>query len=261
MLCAQGHQPNSSIYLNTIQPRSKPKMRSAETDQSRKYSSSTTFNITVLISGSGTNLQALIDACRTSKKLHNAHISHVVSNRKDAYGLKRAEQAGIPTTYHNLLQYKKAEPDTEKGVDTARQKYDSKLAQIILAHIPSPDLVVCAGWMHILSGPFISALQSANVPIINLHPALPGQFSGANAIGRVWEAFQRGEIAGTGVMIHHVISAVDLGKPIVVKEVECRPGESESDLETRIHEVEWQAIVEGTGTVLRELENRRRSEA
>ena len=234
---------------------------SAPTDLNRKYSASSAFDVTVLISGSGTNLQALIDACHPSKQLHNAHISHVISNRKDAYGLKRAEQAGIPATYHNLLQYKKAEPDTEQGIKIARQKYDSKLAQIILAHVPSPDLVVCAGWMHVLSAPFVSALKSANVPIINLHPALPGQFSGADAIHRAWEDYQKGRIAGTGVMIHHVISEVDMGKPIVVREVECRPGESESDLAQRIHNVEWEAIVEGTREVLHDLEGRRRSEA
>ena len=229
------------------------------TDQYRRFSASTTFNITVLVSGSGTNLQSLIDACQSTRTLPNAHISHVISNRKDAYGLKRAEQAGISTTYHNLLSYKKAEPDTEEALRVARQNYDSKLAQIILAHIPSPDLVVCAGWMHILSQPFISALQSAGVPIINLHPALPGQFSGADAIGRAWEAFQRGEIAGTGVMIHHVISEVDMGKPIVVKDVQCREGESQSDLEGRIHQVEWEAIVEGVRAVLRDLTKGRRS--
>jgi phosphoribosylglycinamide formyltransferase len=235
-------------------------MSAPATDQSRKYSTSKQFNITVLISGSGTNLQALIDACRTDSALSTAHISHVISNRKDAHGLQRAENAGIPTTYHNLVQYKKAEPNTPQGIEAARRKYDSKLAQIILAHIPSPDLVVCAGWMHILSTPFISALQSASVPIINLHPALPGQFSGANAIGRAWEAFQRGEIKGTGIMIHHVIGEVDMGAPIVVKEVECREGETQEELAQRIHEVEWKAIVEGTGIVLGDLEKARKGE-
>ena len=262
MVRAQRHQHNTSIHLNDVEPataRSKSTtMRPTATDQSRKYSTSTAFDITVLISGSGTNLQALIDACHSSKHLHNAHVSHVISNRRDAYGLKRAEQAGIPTTYHNLLTYKKAEADTDEGVEIARQKYDAKLAQIVLARIPSPDLVVCAGFMHILSTPFIAALKTASVPIINLHPALPGQFSGANAIGRAWESFQRGEIAATGVMLHHVIDEVDMGKPVVVREVECRKGESEAELEERIHVVEWEVIVEGTGRVLRELERKRR---
>jgi phosphoribosylglycinamide formyltransferase len=260
MLCAQGHQPNNSIYLDVIQPRTNMRT-TAPTDLSRKYSNSSIFNITVLISGSGTNLQALIDACKGGRSLPNAHVSHVISNRRDAYGLKRADEAGIPTTYHNLVQFKKAEPDTDAGVAAARRKYDSKLAQIILSHIPSPDLVVCAGWMHVLSDPFVNALKAANVPIINLHPALPGQFSGSNAIGRAWEAFQRGDIAVTGVMIHHVINEVDMGKPIVVKEVECKPGESESDLAERIHAVEWKAIVEGTSIMLKDLEGRRRHES
>lgn len=60
-------------------------------------------------------------------------------------------------------------------------------------------------------------------------------------------------------MIHHVIGAVDEGKPIVVKEVECRPGESESELSERIHQVEWKAVVEGVAIVLKELEDRRRN--
>lgn len=79
-------------------------------------------------------------------------------------------------------------------------------------------------------------IAKASIPIINLHPALPGAFNGANAIGRAWQAFQHGEIAATGVMIHYVISEVDMGEPIVVRDIECRTGESESELETRIHE-------------------------
>ncbi|ETN38678.1 phosphoribosylglycinamide formyltransferase [Cyphellophora europaea CBS 101466] len=233
-------------------------MSAPSTDQSRKYSTSSTFNITVLISGSGSNLQALIDACNPTGALPHARITHVISNRKDAYGLTRASNAHIPTTYHNLLAYKKKEAQNEAGVKSAREQYDADLAQIILTRIPSPDLVVCAGWMHILSGPFIKALQTASVPIINLHPALPGQFNGANAIQRAHEAFQRGEIASTGVMIHHVIGEVDMGRPIVTKEVECRPGEELSALEERIHQVEWKAIVEGVVAELKELEDERR---
>lgn len=112
--------------------------------------------------------------------------------------------------------------------------------------------------MHILSDPFIKALKTASVPIINLHPALPGQFNGANAIQRAWDAYQKGEIAGTGVMIHHVIGEVDMGDPIVVKEVECTKGEPLSALEERIHKVEWEAIVEGVKKQLAVLEEQRR---
>ena len=240
------------------------------TDQSRKWSASTSFNLTVLISGSGTNLQALIDACgqspsskdRTGSRrvLPTARISHVISNRKDAKGLVRAEEAGIFTTYHNLLQYKKRYPDSVAGVDDARTQYDADLAQKILTHIPCPDLVVCAGWMHILSPGFVNALASANVPIINLHPALPGQFDGASAIDRAYEAFQKGEIKRTGVMVHYVIDQVDKGEPILVKEIEIKPGWSQDELEDRIHQVEWKLIVEATSNVLGDLEEKRRHE-
>ena len=79
------------------------------------------------------------------------------------------------------------------------------------------------------------------------------QFDGANAIARAWEAYQRGEIAVTGVMIHYVISEVDRGEPIVTQEIECRGCETESELEEKIHTVEWKLIVQGTGTALKRL--------
>jgi phosphoribosylglycinamide formyltransferase len=75
------------------------------------------------------------------------------------------------------------------------------------------------------------------IPIINLHPALPGAFDGANAIGRAHEAAARGEIKNTGVMVHKVVKEVDAGEPLLVREVECIPGETLEQLETRMHEV------------------------
>jgi phosphoribosylglycinamide formyltransferase len=262
MLCAQGG-PEQSRNPSNYLPMKQLKMRkgsSVSTDRTRQYSTSTTFNITVLISGSGTNLQALIDACQPGKVLNNARITHVISNRNDAYGLERAKNAGIYTSYHNLVSYKKKQPDTEAGTKQARDQYDVDLAQIITTRIPAPDLVVCAGWMHILSKSFITALKSADIAIINLHPALPGEFSGANAIERAYEAFQKGEVTGTGVMVHHVINEIDAGKPVVVKDVPIKQGETLSELETRIHEVEWRAIVDGTWMVLRDLEEKRNKE-
>lgn len=209
-------------------------------------------NILVLISGSGTNLQALIDACG-SPPLKDARVAHVISNKNTAYGLTRAKDAKIPTTYHNVISggYKKKHPD---DIRKAREEYDVDLANIILKDDPKPDLVVCAGWMHILSPKFVDALKAGNLPIINLHPALPSQFDGANAIARAWEAYQRGDIAVTGVMIHYVISEVDKGEPIVVEEVPCQGCETEGALEERIHKVEWQLIVKGTAKALSNLE-------
>ena len=209
--------------------------------------------ILVLISGSGSNLQALIDACNTPK-LPFSRIIRVISNRKDAYGLIRARNASIPTTYHNLVKYKKRQAADEAGILLARVAYDQDLATLIVED--KPDLVVCAGWMHILSSAFVDALKKAEIAIINLHPALPGQFNGAGAIQRAYRAFQKGEINHTGVMIHHVISEVDMGEPIITREVPILAGESEEDLENRIHKVEWEMIVEGTARAIHEIKSR-----
>jgi len=112
---------------------------------------------------------------------------------------------------------------------------------------------VCAGWMHILAPAFLGPIKSAGIPIINLHPALPGAFNGAHAIDRAWSAFQEGKIKKTGVMIHYVIEEVDEGEPIVVKEIEMHEAESLEALEERIHKVEHQAIVEGANIALATL--------
>ena len=131
--------------------------------------------LTVLISGNGTNLQALIDAITTSH--FPATIVRVISNRKSAFGLDRAQRAGIPISYHNLLKYKKKHPSTEEGVQVAREEYDVELAALVMRD--APGLVVCLGFLHVLSKGFLRPIEEAGVKIINLHPALPAQFNGA----------------------------------------------------------------------------------
>jgi len=92
------------------------------------------------------------------------------------------------------------------------------------------------------------------IPVINVHPALPGQFDGANAMVRGFEAFQRGEVDRLGVMVHRVIAEVDRGAPVIVREVEVSKGEDlEAGYEPRMHRVEWEIIVEGTKMVLDEV--------
>ncbi|KAG8936724.1 hypothetical protein FRC02_012006 [Tulasnella sp. 418] len=223
-------------------------------------------SIVVLISGSGTNLQALIDAT-SSGVIPNARISLVISNRKAAYGLVRAANASIPTDYLALQPYLKS---GKPGEVRTRVDYDVEVAKRVL-QLGRPDLVVLAGWMHVLSAEFLEVLNgerdtlldsqtsprsgrvSPPIPIINLHPALPGAFDGANAIQRAYEAFQRGEIKQTGLMIHRVVKEVDRGEPLVVKTVDILPGETEEELENRIHVQEHIAIVEGVNKVLSEL--------
>lgn len=138
-----------------------------------------TVRLTVLISGNGSNLQAVIDKLST-EKFPEVSIVRVLSNRKDAYGLERARKANIPTTYHNLVKYKKQHPATPEGVQQAREEYDAELARLVLED--KPDLVYCLGFMHVLSPRFLGPLEEKKIKIINLHPALPGQFNGAVSI-------------------------------------------------------------------------------
>ena len=87
----------------------------------------------------------------------------MISNRKDAYGLKRAEKAGIPAYYHGFPNYKKAHPE-ETSEDEQKSGYDRVLAEMCLEG--SPDLIVCAGWMRVLFPSFLEAIERAGVKII-----------------------------------------------------------------------------------------------
>lgn len=188
-----------------------------------------TQRLAVLISGSGSNLQAIIDACAAGQLA--AQVVVVVSNRRDAYGLARAERAGIPTRYFPLKPY------TDAG--RPRAEYDADLAAQVAAF--APDLVVLAGWMHVLSPTFLDRFPGR---VLNLHPALPGQFTGTHAIQRAFEAFQRGEIDHTGVMVHWVVPEVDAGPVIASSTVPILPGDTLDDLEARVHAAEHRLLVD-----------------
>ena len=208
---------------------------------------SSLFRIVVLISGSGTNLQALIDACDTPS-LPRSRIVRVISDRKDAYGLKRAESVGIPTTHNGILPYKKKYPDANGFFLEAREHYDADLASHISAE--EPDIVVCAGFMRIVTSHFLEPLSKSGIPVINLHPSLHGDIIGAHAIERAWDEWKRGERSKTGVMVHYVIAEVDMGEPIVQREVQIEGCETLEALQERMHETEHGLIVEGTKKVL-----------
>lgn len=92
------------------------------------------------------------------------------------------------------------------------------------------------------------------IPVINLHPALPGAFDGSNAIERAYEAFQKGEITHSGVMIHRVVKDVDRGEPLVVRELKMEKGESIEEYQKKVHEVEHEIIVQATKKVLDEVQ-------
>ncbi|KAK9370882.1 formyl transferase [Lipomyces kononenkoae] len=212
------------------------------------------LQILVLISGYGTNLQALIDSAAGKSSPHiDAQISTVISSSPTAYGLTRAKNADIPTIVHDLQQYYKDIPkDDKEGRRRVRKQFNVDLSKKVLD--VAPDLIVCAGWMLILSPSFLNPIAVKGIPIINLHPALPGQFDGINAIERAWEGGQRGEITKSGVMIHRVIKEVDQGEPLVVKELELRQEETLKEYEDRVHAAEHIAIVEGTILALNEVQ-------
>ncbi|QRG36280.1 phosphoribosylglycinamide formyltransferase [Candidozyma auris] len=218
-------------------------------------------DITVLISGSGSNLQALIDA--EASGVLKGKITQVISSSETAYGLERAQKAGIVCKTHTLKSYYKGTTKEQKlERQKRREQFNKDLANLLIyGHTESkqdsdykkPDLIVCAGWMLILSPAVLHPLEEANVKIINLHPALPGAFDGTHAIERAWKAGQDGEISVGGVMIHKVIAEVDRGEPILVKELELRKEETLEQYEERVHSVEHKAIVEGTNIALENL--------
>lgn len=195
-------------------------------------SNSTRARIVVLISGGGSNLQAILDSCADGRL--PANVVAVFSNRADAYGLDRAAKAGVPAV---------AFP---KDKATSRTEYDTMLAQAVLAY--QPDWVVLAGWMRLLSTNFLSAFPSR---VINLHPALPGAFPGTHAIERALQAFQRGEIAHTGVMVHLVPDeGVDSGPVLAQAVVPILADDTLEALEARIHRQEHELLVETLEMVL-----------
>ncbi|MFH1084277.1 MAG: phosphoribosylglycinamide formyltransferase [Chloroflexota bacterium] len=204
--------------------------------------------LAVLASGNGTNLQAIIDAIECGA-LPKTQISVVVSNRKEAFALQRAERHGIPTLYHPLLPYRRTHGDR------ARQAYDADLAKQ-LASFPV-DLVVLAGWMHLFGMAF---LRHYSGRIINIHPALPGMFPGTHGIEEAYEAFRRGEIAHTGVMVHYVPDeGVDSGPVILQRVVPIYPEDTLDTLEARMHATEHAVYVDAIAKVLAEYGARRRS--
>ncbi|TDZ22289.1 Phosphoribosylglycinamide formyltransferase [Colletotrichum orbiculare MAFF 240422] len=209
--------------------------------------------ILVLCSGSGTNLQALIDACQAGEI--PGDIIKVVVNRKNAFAVKRAEKAGIPTEYFNLVSggfTQKGEKDEAK-LREGRARYDAALAERVLED--KPDLVVLAGWMHVFATSFLAPLDAVGIPVINLHPALPGRYDGANAIGRAYDDFKAGKLENnqTGAMIHYVIAEVDRGEPILVEKVDVLEGDSLEDLEQRMHSREHSLIVRATAQVAKDI--------
>ena len=172
------------------------------------------LKIGVLLSGSGTNLQAIIDAAAEGLPVE---IVHVVSSRPDAFGIERAHRAGIPVTVLN------------RDVYAAPVEADKRIAETLrYAHA---EYVVMAGYMRKVTPVLLDAFPDR---VLNLHPALLPSFKGAHAIQ---DAFDAG-VKVTGITVHFANEDYDKGPIVAQRAVEVREDDTLDDLEARIHEVE-----------------------
>lgn len=183
--------------------------------------------LVVLASGSGTLLQALIDAVRAGDL--DAAILAVGSDVPAAMALARAEEAGIPTFV-----------EVPKAYGT-RAEWNSALTARVRS--VAPDWVVSAGFMRILGAEFVDAFSGR---IVNTHPALLPAFPGAHAVR---DALAYG-VRVTGCTVHLVDHGVDTGPILSQRAVDVRPGESEADLHERIKQIERPLLVETLSTLI-----------
>ncbi|MER6783357.1 phosphoribosylglycinamide formyltransferase [Streptomyces sp. NPDC000658] len=187
--------------------------------------------LVVLVSGSGTNLQALLDAVATAGvDAYGAQIVAVGADRGDIEGLARAERAGIPTFVCRVKDF------------GSRQEWDAALAEAVAAH--EPDLVVSAGFMKVVGKEFLARYGGR---FVNTHPALLPSFPGAHGVR---DALAYG-VKVTGCTVHFVDDGVDTGPIIAQGVVEVRDEDDESALHERIKEVERRLLVEVVGRLAR----------
>lgn len=177
------------------------------------------FPIAVLVSGSGTNLQSLIDTLHAPPE-EPVRIVLVVSSRDGAPALERARAAGIPTAVVPMA-------------DRARAERDADLAETVAA--AGPRLVVLAGWMSILGPGFLDRFADR---VVNLHPSMLPAFPGVSAIE---QALAWG-VRCTGVTVHYAEERVDAGPPIVQEPVPVMYGDTAETLTARIREVEHRVV-------------------
>ena len=192
--------------------------------------------IAVLVSGGGTNLQALIDAQGTV--LNSGKIALVVANNADAYALERAKNAGIPTE----VVLKK-----ECGSQAA---FEEKLKQVLTAH--GIDLIVLAGFMTILTEGFTAAYPKR---ILNVHPSLIPSFCGEGFYGlRVHQAALDYGVKVTGATVHFVNEIPDGGEIIAQKAVYIEDGDTPEILQRRVMEqAEWILLPQAAEKVCRDM--------
>ncbi|MFN3699901.1 MAG: phosphoribosylglycinamide formyltransferase [Alphaproteobacteria bacterium] len=194
------------------------------------------LSLAVLISGGGSNLQAIIDACA-----HNdfpAQIAVVISNEPEAYGLERAKKAGIPAI---CIAHKDF---------PSRSAFEDKLHEALTAY--PVDLICLAGFMRILTADFIAKWPQK---IINTHPSLLPDFGGEGMYGEhVHRAVLAAKSRQSGSTIHYVIPAVDKGEIIVQKTVPVLDGDTVESLSARVLEQEHKAYPEAIRLIAEKMQ-------
>ena len=184
------------------------------------------LRLVVMVSGGGTNLQAIIDAIAQGS-ITNAQIAAVISNNKNAYALERAEKAGSP------------------GICVSPKDYESRAAfnEALLKTLKSyePDLVVLAGCLVVIPEMMVDAFPNK---IINIHPALIPSFCGTGYYGlTVHEKVLERGVKVTGATVHFVDKGTDTGPIILQKAVEVKQGDSPKELQQRVmEEAEWKIL-------------------
>ena len=184
--------------------------------------------LVVLVSGSGTNLQALLDACADSA--YGAQVIAVGADRDGIEGLRRAEKAGLPTFVVRVADF----PD--------RAAWDAALAAEVDAH--DPDLVVTAGFMKLVGPAFLARFGGR---VVNTHPALLPSFPGTHGVR---DALAYG-VRVTGCTVHLVDAGVDSGPIVAQAAVPVRDDDDEASLHERIKEVERDLLVHVVGRMAR----------
>ncbi len=181
------------------------------------------LRIAVLVSGGGTNLQAIIDAI-ADKRITNTEIALVISNKSQAYALERAEKNGIPSKCISPKDY-----ETREGYDSAMLKSLSD------AHV---ELIVLAGFLVVLSPTLVNAYENR---IINIHPSLIPSFCGDGYYGlRVHEGVLSRGVKITGATVHFVDNGTDTGPIIMQKAVSVESDDTPQILQKRVMEqAEW----------------------
>ena len=192
-----------------------------------------TLRVGVCVSGRGTNLQAILDACRDGRL--DARVVYVAASRKTAPALERAKQAGVPAEAFP--------PAANGGRDAAQLLMASRL---VAAEV---ELVVLAGYDRILCDAFFERL--GDVPVINIHPALLPAFAGLNGM-KVHEAVLAAGVAETGCTVHRAHAGqLDAGEILVQRRVPVLPGDDAESLAARVLAEEHRAIVDAVARFAR----------